>query len=128
MKLSNDTLISLEPSLSQIFQKSRDYEFLSEMWEAWRDASGKNFGKMYNDYILLSNEATKIYGFKDYGEYSRLSFETNDLPEEFDKIYSKFEKLYRLLHAYIRNKLTETIYKDKLNSKLGILPAHVMGE
>ncbi|MEY3333782.1 MAG: hypothetical protein RLZZ176_2082, partial [Cyanobacteriota bacterium] len=83
---------------------------------------------MYSTFIQLSNEATKIYGFNDYGEYSRLSFEAPDLSEQFDEIYAKFEKLYRLLHAYVRKKLSESIYSGRLSDKMGVMPAHILGD
>ncbi len=127
IKLDNQS-IPLEPNISQIFQKSRDYDLLSHVWKAWRDSSGKNFGKLYKNFISLSNEATKIYGFDDYGEYSRLSFESPNLSEQFDEIYAKFEKLYRLLHSYVRKKLSESIYSDKLSDLLSVLPAHILGD
>lgn len=123
----NNQAMPLEPNISSVFQKSRDYDYLSLLWKSWRDSSGKNFKKFYPEYVALSNEATKEYGFKDYGEFSRSSFELPDFPEELDKIFLKIEKLYRLLHAYVKKQLIK-IYPDKLNRNAGPLPAHILGD
>ncbi|CAF0929500.1 unnamed protein product [Brachionus calyciflorus] len=119
----NKTL-SLEPNLTSVFQSNRNYTFLRTMWKLWRDSSGKKLAKLYPEYINLSNEAVKDYDFKDYGEYSRSSFETNNLPDDLDEIYSQLEGLYKLLHRYVRKKLGE-IYKLK---NTGLLPAHILGD
>ena len=66
VKLRNQNL-SLEPNITNIFVKSRDYDFLALIWTLWRDASGKRFANYYPDYVELSNEATREYGFSDYG-------------------------------------------------------------
>lgn len=126
IKMNNKTL-SLEPNITSIFLKNRNYDHLVEVWKLWREESGKKLGALYPEYINLSNEATKEYGFKDHGEYSRSSFEVTDLPEQLDKIYSRLEKLYRLLHSYVKRKLKE-IYPNDLSDRLGPMPAHIMGD
>ena len=127
IELNNSKFISLEPNISDIFQKSRDYNQLANVWKLWRDASGKRYSNLYPQFINLSNEATQDYGFKDYGEFTRSSFEDNNLPENLDKIYNKIEELYRLLHAYVKKKLAE-IYADKIDLTKGALPAHLLGD
>lgn len=116
-----------ETNVSLLFQKSRNYSHLSDLWKLWRDSSGKKIGHLYPDYISLSNEATREFGFKDYGQFSRSNFELPDLAERLDGIFSKLENLYKLLHAYVRTKLKE-IYPNELSDKLGALPAHLMGD
>lgn len=60
--------LSLEPNITSLFTRSRDYNYLALIWALWRDASGKKFAHYYPDYVELSNEATKEYGFSDYGK------------------------------------------------------------
>lgn len=100
IKLDNK-ILPLEPNITSLFQKSRDYDYLTKIWTLWRDGSGKKYSSLYPDYIELSNEATKEYGFSDFGEFVRSSFETGDLNKQFDDIYLKLEEIYRLLHAYV---------------------------
>ena len=123
----NNTNVTLEPTISSIFQHNRNYDYVAKVWRQWRDASGKSFRKLYPDYINLSNEATKEYGFEDYGEFTRSSFEVDNLPEHLDQIYNKLESLYRLLHAFVKKNLGE-MYPNKIDPKLGALPAHVLGD
>ena len=62
IKLNDTTLIPLEPNISEIFIKSRDYEYLADIWKSWRDSSGRKYSKLYPEFIKLSNEATREYG------------------------------------------------------------------
>lgn len=55
----NQTVMTLEPKITHIFTKVRDYEYLKQAWQKWRDASGRKINPLYIDYIKLSNEATK---------------------------------------------------------------------
>lgn len=55
----NETTVTLEPNVTHIFTKVRDYEILKDVWKKWRDSSGRKIRHLYNDYINLSNEATK---------------------------------------------------------------------
>lgn len=117
--------ISLDPNITGIFQSSRNYSHLSTIWKLWRDHSGKKIRPLFPEYIELSNYAVEDYDFSDYGEYSRSSFEMDDFPDQLDKIYSKIEPLYKLLHSYVRYKLRD-IYN--LSENEGVLPAHVLGD
>ena len=120
-------VLPLEPNITALFSKSRDYNHLVNIWRLWRDNSGKKFRHLYPEFIELSNEATREYGFKDYGEYLRSNFETNNLDEQFDVIYTKIEKLYRLLHSYTKKKLIE-MYPGRIDDHIGPLPSHVFGD
>ena len=123
----NKTLVSLEPNITSIFTSNRNYDFLASVWKKWRDASGLKYRHLYPKYVQFSNEATKMYGYSDYGEYLRSNFETDDFQEQLEEIYSKIEKLYRLLHSYVKMKLTK-LYPGRIDPKIGALPAHVLGD
>ncbi len=110
-----------------IFESSRNYNELSHVWQLWRDASGKKYERDYPSYVKLSNEATSEYGFKDYGEYVRSSFEVEDLNADFDLVYTEIGKLYKLLHAYTKRELSR-IYRKELDPNKSVLPAHVLGD
>lgn len=62
MNRTGSAPLALEPNITNIFTKVRDYDYLKEIWEKWRDASGRKIKNLYSDYVNLSNEATK-YGF-----------------------------------------------------------------
>ena len=65
IQLNSSFQIPLEPNISDIFLKSRDYDHLADIWKMWRDSSGKKYSKLYPEFIKLSNEATKEYGILD---------------------------------------------------------------
>jgi peptidyl-dipeptidase A len=123
----NNTMISLDPEVNMIFEKSRSYDQLAEVWGKWRDASGKTFASNYPQYVELSNQATTDYGFENYGQYSRASFESPDLGKDFDSVYGELEELYRLLHAYTKRKLAK-MYPGRVREATGVLPGHVLGD
>ena len=123
----NGSLVSLEPNVSSIIAHNRDYDVLASVWKKWRDASGKPNRHLYPKYVVLSNEAIAGYGYKDYGDYLRGSFEVSDFEEQLEDIYKKLEKLYRLLHAYAKKKLVD-MYPGRIDPKIGALPAHVFGD
>ena len=78
-------------------------------------------------YTRLSNEAVREYGFTDFGDFVRSSFEIENLTDEFDLIYAKLEKLYRMLHAYVKKRLGR-MYPGRVDTRVGALPAHVLGD
>lgn len=51
--------LSLEPEIEDIMAKSTNYQELTYVWQAWRDASGKKMRGLYKDYVDLSNEAAR---------------------------------------------------------------------
>ena len=57
-----DQQLSLEPDLTEIMDKSRDYDELLHVWTAWRDESGKKMRDDYVKYIGLKNEAAVANG------------------------------------------------------------------
>jgi hypothetical protein len=120
-------VLPLDPNITTVFQNSRDYTYITHLWKVWRDNSGKKFRHIYPEFIDLSNEATREYGFKDYGEYLRSNFETENLDEQFDAIYEKIEGFYRLLHSYVKHKLKD-MYPMRIDEHIGPLPAHVFGD
>ncbi len=119
--------LNLEPNITSIFHRSRDYNHLASIWRTWRDNSGKKIKDIYPDFIDLSNEAVREFGYQDYGEFLRSNFEVPNLDLEFDRIYKELQPLYRLLHAYVKQKL-KNIYKSELDDTSNTIPAHILGD
>jgi hypothetical protein len=91
----NNTTESLEPNVLNLFFNSRNYDELKDTWVKWRDATGEKYHHLYANYVDLSNDAVKKYGFQNYGEYLRSNFETENIQDELDLNFEKIQKLYR---------------------------------
>uniref|UniRef100_A0A8B9J7X6 Angiotensin-converting enzyme n=1 Tax=Astyanax mexicanus TaxID=7994 RepID=A0A8B9J7X6_ASTMX len=130
------SLIKNVHSLEEIMANSRDYYERLHVWEGWRVQVGKKMRKLYEEYADLKNEAAKLNNYKDYGDYWRANYETEDEPKysysrdelmrDVRSIYSEIMPLYKELHAYVRAKLQNT-YPGHIASNGG-LPAHLLGD
>uniref|UniRef100_A0A8C9VMT2 Angiotensin-converting enzyme n=1 Tax=Scleropages formosus TaxID=113540 RepID=A0A8C9VMT2_SCLFO len=126
---------TLEPGLESIMAESRDYYKRLHVWEGWRVNVGKEMRPLYEVYVDLKNEAARLNGYADYGDYWRANYETidegnysytrDDLMADVRRIYKEIMPLYKELHAYVRSKLQET-YPGHI-SATGGLPAHLLG-
>ncbi|XP_062845892.1 angiotensin-converting enzyme 2 [Trichomycterus rosablanca] len=127
---------TLEPGLESIMADSRDYYERLHVWEGWRVQVGKKMRRLYEDYVVLKNEAAKLNNYQDYGDYWRANYETIDeskysytrdeLMTDVRRIYKEILPLYKELHAYVRAKLQKT-YPGHISS-IGGLPAHLLGD
>ncbi|XP_061608621.1 angiotensin-converting enzyme 2 [Phyllopteryx taeniolatus] len=128
---------TLEPGLEHVMATSHNYSELLHVWEGWRREVGKRMRPLYEDYVLLKNEAAKQNGFEDYGAYWRYNYETIDekspydytgdqLMEDVRSIYQQILPLYKELHAYVRAKLMK-VHKGHIDEE-GPLPAHLLGD
>ncbi|CAJ1049466.1 angiotensin-converting enzyme 2 [Xyrichtys novacula] len=128
---------TLEPGLENVMAYSQDYNERLHVWEGWRREVGKRMRPLYEDYVDLKNEASKLNHFADYGAYWRYNYETieedpqfkytrDQLMEDVRAVYKQILPLYKELHAYVRAKLMET-YPGHINSN-GPLPAHLLGD
>uniref|UniRef100_A0A8B9H8F6 Angiotensin-converting enzyme n=1 Tax=Astyanax mexicanus TaxID=7994 RepID=A0A8B9H8F6_ASTMX len=126
--------------LEEIMANSRDYYERLHVWEGWRVQVGKKMRKLYEEYADLKNEAAKLNNYKDYGDYWRANYETEDEPKYsysrdelmrdlfilFFFTFFQIMPLYKELHAYVRAKLQNT-YPGHIASNGG-LPAHLLGD
>ncbi|XP_062430391.1 angiotensin-converting enzyme 2 [Rhea pennata] len=127
----------LEPGLDGIMADSTDYHERLWAWEGWRADVGRMMRPLYEEYVDLENEAAKLNGYSDYGDYWRANYEA-DYPEEYkysrdrliedvEKTFEQIKPLYEQLHAYVRHRL-EQVYGPELISSTGCLPAHLLGD
>ncbi|XP_077419830.1 angiotensin-converting enzyme 2 isoform X2 [Vanacampus margaritifer] len=128
---------TLEPGLEHVMATSHNYSERLHVWEGWRREVGKRMRPLYEDYVLLKNEAAKLNGFEDYGAYWRYNYETigeespydytrDQLMEDVRSIYKQILPLYKELHAYVRAKLMK-VHPDHIDEQ-GPLPAHLLGD
>ncbi|XP_035508344.1 angiotensin-converting enzyme 2 [Morone saxatilis] len=128
---------TLEPGLEHVMANSENYTERLHVWEGWRREVGKRMRPLYEDYVDLKNEASKLNGFEDYGAYWRYNYETieddiqykytrDELMEDVRSTYKQILPLYKELHAYVRARLME-VYPGHIDSE-GPLPAHLLGD
>ncbi|XP_060924594.1 angiotensin-converting enzyme 2 [Limanda limanda] len=128
---------TLEPGLEDVMFNSKDYAKRLHVWEGWRKETGKEMRPLYEEYVDLKNEASKLNNFDDYGAYWRSNYETieedpqykytrDQLMGDVRSIYKEILPLYKELHAYVRSKLID-VYPGHIDPK-GPLPAHLLGD
>ncbi|GAB1609324.1 angiotensin-converting enzyme-like [Argonauta hians] len=124
----NGEYLPLQPyGLSQIMAQSRDYDELKLVWKSWRDVSGKKMRKNFIEWVKVSNEAIDDgHRFDDFGQFWR-SVYGEGFQESIDKLMKEIMPLYKLFHAYVRQKLKGK-YGDEHFSKDGTIPAHLLGD
>jgi peptidyl-dipeptidase A len=115
--------------LEDILAKSRNQKELLEAWSGWHNTIGKTIKNDYQRFVELGNEGARGIGFADMGEQWRSGYDMApaDFEKEVDRLWGQVEPLYKDLHCYARQKLSEK-YGSKLVSKSGGgLPAHLVG-
>ncbi|CAL1546901.1 unnamed protein product [Lymnaea stagnalis] len=125
--LAPGNCLAMNPGLSNLMSKSRDYEELLAAWTGWRDATGKKMKYLYVEYVDLLNDALRKAGYKDAGESWRSSYETPTLERDLEDLFVQIRPLYEQLHAYVRRKLKGIYGADKFPAS-GHIPAHLLGE
>ncbi|KAM4622364.1 angiotensin-converting enzyme [Discoglossus pictus] len=116
----------LDPDLTEIMAKSRDYDELLFAWKGWRDSSGKKMRDKFIKYVGLSNKAAQLNGYSDNGAYWRSWYETPTLEKDVENLYDQLQPLYLNLHTYVRRALYKKYGEKNINLR-GPIPAHLLG-
>lgn len=113
--------------LSEVLDKSRNYDALTEAWAGWHTVSVP-MKPLYEELVSLANEGAREIGFANLGELWRSNYDMT--PAEFEKdterLWQQMKPLYDDLHCYVRSKLTDVYGKDKVKPNAPI-PAHLLG-
>ncbi|KAL8561905.1 hypothetical protein ACOMHN_046695 [Nucella lapillus] len=118
--------LSLEPGLTRLMAKSRDYDALLAAWKGWRDVTGPKMKGGYEKFVSLSNEAVQTLGYNDTGDYWRSSYESEAFQDDLEALLEKLRPLYTHLHAYVRRKLVDKYGAHRFPYS-GHIPAHLFG-
>lgn len=113
--------------LSEILEKSRDYDEQLEAWTGWH-AIAPEIRPLYEQYVALVNEGARELGYKDAGDLWRSGYDMSaeELSAEVDRLWQQVSPLYEELHCYVRAKLVEKYGADKVPAD-GPIPAHLLG-
>lgn len=124
----SDKCYGLHPDMTRIVASSRDWEELVWAWQGWRDVTGRKMRKPFIEFSQLLNKAARLNGYTDNGEYWRAPFETPDLKEQIERLWSQVKPLYEQLHGYVRRRLIDSYpqYSHRFPNT-GHIPAHLTG-
>ncbi|GLH09205.1 Angiotensin-converting enzyme [Gryllus bimaculatus] len=119
--------LTLQPALTLIMARSRDWEELQHVWMEWRRHTGQRMRDLFEQLVALSNDAARANGLHDFAEYWMYPYESDaglrfDVQEAWDEV----RPLYEQLHAYVRRKLRDLYGPDKI-SRQAPLPEHILG-
>ncbi|MSP25848.1 MAG: peptidase M2 family protein, partial [Myxococcales bacterium] len=113
--------------LGSVIGKSRDEAALREAWIGWHGIA-RPMRPQYARFVELANEGAREIGFADVGALWRNGYDMP--PEAFRaeaaRLFQQVQPFYRELHCYARKRLRET-YGEKVVSKTGPIPAHLLG-
>jgi peptidyl-dipeptidase A len=115
-------------ALSKILQKSRKPDELLAAWKGWHDTVGHGERDLFAKYVPLANAGAKAVGFSDVSELWKAGYDmpADAFADDTDRLWEQVKPLYTQLHCYARRKLNG-LYGDKLVSKTGPIPAHLLG-
>ncbi|XP_071443232.1 angiotensin-converting enzyme [Hetaerina americana] len=118
--------LRLDPDLTQLMARSRDWEELEHAWTEWRRLTGPRMRPIYEEVVELTNEAARLNNLTDGAELWMFPYESPTLKLEVEEVWEEVRPLYEQLHAYVRRKLRDHYGPDKIN-RHAPLPAHVLG-
>lgn len=118
--------LELEPDLSNLMAKSRDFDQLSDVWTRWRDSAGRPIRSLYKQYIALGNKAAVKNGFRTLDDLWLFPWETQDFKNQIENLWQEVKPFYLKFHAYVRMKLRTFYGPDRMPSD-GTIPAHILG-
>ncbi|XP_017778802.1 PREDICTED: angiotensin-converting enzyme-like [Nicrophorus vespilloides] len=119
--------LQLDPDLERIMATSRDYDELLYIWLSWREATGAKIKRLYEFYVVLSNDAATANNFTDMGQMWRNEYEYPAMESDLDRLWKEVSPLYEELHRYVLNRLRHVYGKDMPQDDDDLIPAHVLG-
>jgi peptidyl-dipeptidase A len=118
----------LDPELTELMTKSRDYDRLVWAWQGWRNVTGRRIKDQYVELVEKMNEAARDNGYTDVGvAWQMTDFDEADIEQIMGALYDQIKPLYQQIHAYVRRKLIST-YPNSGIDPTGPIPAHLLGD
>lgn len=118
--------LRLQPDLSLIMARSRDWDELSYYWSEWRRLTGQQMRDLYDQLRDISNKAARFNNFTDTFDYWTFPFESPTFRIDVEDAWEQIKPVYELLHAYVRRKLRDFYGPERINAQAP-LPAHILG-
>ncbi|HRC55682.1 MAG TPA: M2 family metallopeptidase [Kofleriaceae bacterium] len=115
-------------ALEDILATSRNPAEQLAAWQGWHDTTGRAERDKFVRFVELANAGARGIGFPDVGAMWRSGYDMSpeDFQAETDRLWNQVKPLYSQLHCYARRTLNKK-YGDKVVSKTGPIPAHLLG-
>ncbi|KAK3595060.1 hypothetical protein CHS0354_043155 [Potamilus streckersoni] len=124
--LNEDRCMSLYPDLRRLYAESKNESDLRRAWQLWRDQTGSKMRGIYEELVLLQDEAVSYIGYPNMAEYWLSRYESSRFESELEEIWKQVRPLYGMLHTYVKHHLWHQ-YGRKLFPESGHIPAHLLG-
>ncbi|XP_071802040.1 angiotensin-converting enzyme 2-like isoform X2 [Asterias amurensis] len=118
--------LQIEPGLGKVMATSEDWDELLWAWQGFRDEVGIPNKPLYKEYVALANEAARLNGYSDMGEYWRSDYESETIIAQAYELYDQILPLYKQLHAYVR-RIMNTKHSDHVDLT-GRIPSNLLGD
>ncbi|KAK9731654.1 Angiotensin-converting enzyme [Popillia japonica] len=118
--------LRLQPDITNIMAKSRNWDELQHVWTEWRRNTGSKYKDTYEQLVTLSNTAAKLNNFTNTADYWNFPFESQTFDTDLEEAWEEVKPLYEQLHAYVRRRLRDFYGPEKI-SRQAPLPAHILG-
>ncbi|KAJ3088792.1 hypothetical protein HK102_007894 [Quaeritorhiza haematococci] len=120
--------MALEPELTEVLAKSRDYNELLDAYNGWRTVTGPKIKPLYEKFINVSNVGARDGGFEDTSVLWRAGYDmsVDEFTSMIQQVWEQVLPLYEQLHCYTKGRLMDKYGKDKFGDD-GLIPAHLLG-
>jgi peptidyl-dipeptidase A len=115
--------------LENIMRTSRDPEFLSYVWNGWREAyDPAQMSQDYAEMVEIANTGARDLGFDNLAQMwlSNYDMPADEMEAEVERLWGQVEPLYEQLHCHVRSNLNE-LYGDEVQAADGPIRADLLG-
>jgi peptidyl-dipeptidase A len=115
--------------LENIMRTSRDPEFLSHVWNGWRQAyDPEAMATDYAEMVDIANQGARDLGYSDLAEMwlSNYDMPADEMETEVERLWGQVAPFYEELHCHVRANLNE-LYGDEIQAAEGPIRADLLG-
>ncbi len=115
--------------LENIMRTSRDPEFLSYVWNGWREAyDPQQMATDYAEMVEIANQGARDLGFDNLAQMwlSNYDMPADEMEAEVERLWGQVAPFYEQLHCYVRTNLNE-LYGDEVQGPDGAIRADLLG-
>lgn len=115
--------------LESIMRTSRDPEFLSFVWNGWREAYGPDtMADDYSEMVDIANQGARDLGYDNLAQMwlSNYDMPADEMEAEVERLWSQVAPFYEELHCHVRANLND-LYGTEVQPETGPIRADLLG-